>query len=331
MNAIRYSEDLAENWDRFCVKDPQTATFLHTRRFLSYHKNRFEDVSLVINGKGNGIVAVFPAAIDPLDKGRVVSHPGATYGGLIYSGRTNVQQVHEMLRTVCEWYIDQGFSSLTYKTVPLHFHKCISFVDQYLLWRNNGIISRRDLWNALPLDQPRSLSKGRKWAVKKALSYGVEVARATKKNDYKTFHSILDANLREKHGTSPVHSCEEMWEISERFPEQISLWLARDTQDRPCAGAWLFHFYNRVAHTQYIASTESGQELFAADLLLETIIRNFQAEGYKCFSFGASTEHNGRFVNEGLFDFKSGFGVGSVVQDFFEIRLGENPLGVAEK
>jgi hypothetical protein len=122
-----------------------------------------------------------------------------------------------------------------------------------------------------------------------------------------------------------------MWEIAGRFPEQISLWLAHDAHDEPCAGTWLFHFYNRVGHTQYIASTERGRALFAVDLLLETIIRNLQAEGYKYFSFGASTEHKGRVVNEGLFDFKSGFGIGSVVQDFFEIRLGENPFEVAEK
>jgi hypothetical protein len=51
---VPYSEDLAPAWDEFC-SSAINATFLHTRRFLAYHGNRFEDVSLIMMESG-GIV-----------------------------------------------------------------------------------------------------------------------------------------------------------------------------------------------------------------------------------------------------------------------------------
>ncbi len=61
------------------------ATFLHTRRFLAYHQDRFKDVSLLL-ANDKGIVGLFPAALDPAEARTVVSHPGITYGGLLHSG-----------------------------------------------------------------------------------------------------------------------------------------------------------------------------------------------------------------------------------------------------
>ena len=42
----------AEAWDALVAAAPG-ATFLHSRRFLSYHGNRFQDASLVIERNGN--------------------------------------------------------------------------------------------------------------------------------------------------------------------------------------------------------------------------------------------------------------------------------------
>ena len=61
-------------------------TFLHTRRFISYHGDRFRDRSLVLENRRKRIVGVFPAAEAPSDPDMIISHPGLTYGGVIHDG-----------------------------------------------------------------------------------------------------------------------------------------------------------------------------------------------------------------------------------------------------
>src|SRR5690349_11144509 len=85
---VRRFEDVdADAWDRF-VDESANGTFMHTRRFLSYHPpQRFHDHSLLFLDESQKLRAVFTAA-EVLDKGRRIlkSHPGATYGGLVVDG-----------------------------------------------------------------------------------------------------------------------------------------------------------------------------------------------------------------------------------------------------
>lgn len=74
-----FTTDDFNEWDRL-VDESWNGTFLHKRRFLAYHGERFTDVSLIIEDDKGQLIGVFPAAIDPADPNRVVSHPGSTYG-----------------------------------------------------------------------------------------------------------------------------------------------------------------------------------------------------------------------------------------------------------
>src|SRR5687767_933601 len=115
MKVSAYSEEYAELWDEFVAR-ASMATFLHTRRFLSYHRDRFQDVSLVVRNEENSLLALFPAAADPTHTKRVISHPGITYGGLIHELRG--EKILEALQAVMHHYADRGFESLRYKAVP---------------------------------------------------------------------------------------------------------------------------------------------------------------------------------------------------------------------
>ena len=55
----RYDPSRADQWNRF-VATSRNGTFLFDRRYMDYHKNRFEDLSLVIS-KDDRIVALLPA------------------------------------------------------------------------------------------------------------------------------------------------------------------------------------------------------------------------------------------------------------------------------
>ena len=58
---IEYSNEFENIWDNFIYASNQ-GTFLHTRRYLNYHNDRFIDKSLLIK-LNNKIIAVFPSAI----------------------------------------------------------------------------------------------------------------------------------------------------------------------------------------------------------------------------------------------------------------------------
>ena len=51
MEISAFTHDDAAAWDEFVSRSP-TAIFLHTRRFLAYHGNRFDDASLILRNEG---------------------------------------------------------------------------------------------------------------------------------------------------------------------------------------------------------------------------------------------------------------------------------------
>src|ERR1044071_4103148 len=117
MRVSPYSEQDAARWDDFAPRAP-SATFLHTRRFLSYHGERFRDVSALIEDEKHGLVGLFPAAEDPADARRVVSHPGITFGGVLHEGRLGGEAMIETLDALRAHYAGLGFERLRYKAVP---------------------------------------------------------------------------------------------------------------------------------------------------------------------------------------------------------------------
>ncbi len=146
----RYTEQDAEAWDKLVVES-WNGTFLHQRRFLSYHGDRFQDLSLIIeDGKGH-IVGVFPAALDPVQEDVLMSHPGLTYGGVVHSGFLRGALMLEVLHAVAESYRAIGLRLLQYKAVPYIYHKAPATDDLYALFCLEAVRYRCDLSAAVDL------------------------------------------------------------------------------------------------------------------------------------------------------------------------------------
>ena len=78
-NIVTYRPSKKEEWNTF-VDRSRNATFLFHRDFMEYHKDRFDDQSLLVY-KDTGLVAIFPAN----SKNQIMySHQGLTYGGFIF-------------------------------------------------------------------------------------------------------------------------------------------------------------------------------------------------------------------------------------------------------
>ena len=84
----RYQESDYAHWNAF-ISEAKNATFLFHRDFMDYHKDRFEDYSLMVY-KNEKLVAVLPAnRVENV----VYSHQGLTYGGLVYGEKLKLASV----------------------------------------------------------------------------------------------------------------------------------------------------------------------------------------------------------------------------------------------
>lgn len=320
MRIRAYTEADAAAWDDLAGRSA-CGTFLHTRRFLSYHGPRFEDLSVLCEDEKKRVIGVFPAALKPDDPACVASHPGATYGGLLYREGSGADEVEEMLVGIIEHYRSKGLKYLEYKSVPPHFQLPFSQADVYAIWKQGGEIFRRDLWSVAALHDPAGYSDHHKREIARARKRDMVVGVAGSDTQYREFHGVLTACLAERHGAVPVHKPDEMLQLRDRFPANIALWLARDGSGRLLAGSWVFLFPGKAWHTQYIATSPEGRSQSAGYLVMDELIRTATDSRIPFLSFGASTEDNGRALNSGLFDFKAGFGAGAVCHDIYRLGL----------
>jgi hypothetical protein len=301
IEARAFSEADAPAWDAFCAAS-HTATLLHTRRFLSYHGTRFADRSLVLEADGRWL-GLLPAALDPAEPRRVVSHPGITYGGLVHHGALRGERAIEALQAAAAHYAAQGLRQLQYKAVPYIYQAAPAQDDLYALGRMGARRVRCDLSSAIELAHPLPVSERRRRTLKKAQRAGLRRA----------------CGIAQAGAIQPVHSLAEITLLAERFPQQIEFHAAW-SGEAVLAGLVLFHAGPAV-HVQYSAASPAGQECGALDLLLDAAIADARARGARHFAFGVSTEDAGRRLNDGLHRFKCEFGAGGVVHEFHEIDL----------
>jgi len=316
VNVHPYQPADAEQWDAFCAAAPQ-ATLLHTRRFLSYHGERFRDLSLIVKDDEAKWLAVLPAAELPSDPTVVCSHPGVTYGGLVTAPSVYGERFVEALTAIVAHYRERGYQRLTYKPVPYIYHRLPMQEDLYALSRIGAVRYRCDLTSSIDLQNRGAISSRRKRSHKKAVSAGVTIA--TGPELAAPLWNVLEENLTRKHGVRPVHSLEEIQLLSERFPNEIRF-TAAILAGQVIAGIVLFDT-PVVSHSQYIASSETGYDVGALDMVFEAAIEHAAATKRRYFDFGISNEDQGRILNQSLYGFKHEFGSGGAVHEFYEARL----------
>jgi CelD/BcsL family acetyltransferase involved in cellulose biosynthesis len=315
MQARPYEEADAAEWDRFCAA-AHSATFLHTRRFLSYHGSRFVDLSLIVEDGGDW-VGILPAARHPQDETCVVSHPGITYGGLLQEGALRGERMLAALQVALRHYASCGSRRLVYKTVPHIYQRTPAQDDLYALFRLNAARSRCDLSCAIDLAHRLATSERRKRSRKKAERAGTRIAEGPKQMP--ALWEVLKANLAREHQAVPVHSLEEIGLLVERFPENIRV-VAAELDGKIEAGVVIF-VTETTHHAQYIASSERGYEACALDAVFEHCISAARDAGARWFDFGTSNEDRGLVLNDGLYRFKSEFGGGGIAYEFYDLVI----------
>ena len=308
---IEYTPAFKNLWNGF-VANSKNATFLFHRDFMDYHKDRFNDNSLLVFQDEN-LVAILPAnKIETI----LYSHQGLSYGGLILHKNVQFNVVLKSLRALLKYCLENTIKTINLKLLPKIYHLQPSDEIDYLLFKLNAKITRRDLSVAIKNDVKISInSANRKRGLKKAIKNNLIIKEESVFVDF--WNEILVPNLSLSYNTSPVHSLEEISKLKQNFQKNIRQFNAYK-EDEIVAGVTVFETHN-VAHTQYISANHKKQELGSLDFLFDHLINKIFIEK-PYFNFGISNENQGQNINYGLMKWKESFGGRSIVHDFYKIE-----------
>lgn len=310
IEAVRYTPAFEAAWDEF-VLSSKNGAFFFQRNFQEYHADRFPDNSFLFLSDGR-LIAILPASRSGSE---VISHGGLTFGGVISDSKMTTPTMLTLFDVLLEALRAESTTRFVYKAVPIFYHRLPADEDSYALFRNGARIFRRDVGSILrPHDHPPFQSR-RVRSLKKAAKAGLIFAES---EDYASYWRILEDTLSARHGIRPVHTIDEIKMLHDRFPKNIRLFTAQ-RDGEILAGSVVFE-HAAVVHTQYIASALAGREVGALDFVFSNLIDGVYVNK-PWFSFGISTEDEGRVLNTGLIEHKEGFGARACVQDFYEIHL----------
>jgi hypothetical protein len=306
----QYQESDYDNWNAF-IGQAKNATFLFHRDFMEYHKDRFEDFSLLIF-EDEKVVAVLPAN---RVGNEIFSHQGLTYGGLVYKEESKLTTVIIAFRAVLLFLEANGIQKLHLKTIPSIYHSKPAEEIQYALFLAEAQLVRRDSLSVIDLSQQYIFSKIRKRGIQKGKINRLIIKEET---DFESFwNEVLIPNLDKKHGAKPIHSLEEMNVLKNIFPSNIRQFNVY-YKDKIVAGTTVFES-EKVAHCQYISKYENKENLGSLDFLYHFLITEVFANK-RFFDFGISNESQGKKLNDGLSYWKESFGASTIVHDFYEVE-----------
>jgi len=313
MSTIRVEKyNLAQKqlWDAF-IKNSKNGTFLFERDFMEYHKDRFQDFSLLVY-ESSKLLAVLPA--NKMND-ELYSHQGLTYGGFVLSKKVKFEKVLLIVQATLQYLNQKNIHKLRLKVLPKIYQIYPSDEIDYLTFLLKAKRIRCDISSTIKIENAISIQSNRIEGVKKAQKNGLTIK---KENNFKDFwQQILIPNLTNKHNAKPVHSAEEIRLLARNFPNNIYQYNVYK-ENEIVGGATIFETQN-VAHVQYISADKDKQELGTLDFLFHYLIKEeFQHKRF--FDFGISNEQQGLKVNKGLLYWKECFGARSVVHEFYEIE-----------
>ncbi len=314
----QYGQDDAMVWDKFIFEKAVNATFLQSRRFLNYHpEGRFIDKSYIFyEGKGN-IVALCPAAVVKDNNEKCfISHPGSTFGGLIFDRKHyNAENIIEVINVLENQLVSEHFSCIDVRITPEIFSKKSPAVLEYCLYyKGYNVLDELNTYidyakyNKNILNE---LSNGKRGHIRNCLKAGLVLKELSDSYELENFYNILCTSLK-KYNTLPVHTLDELIEFKNyRLKDECGFFGVCEDNGRGkmVAGGMMFYFTNiNVAHTQYLAALPEYSKLSPMSFLYYSIIKEMRDRGFDKISFGISTENKGKTLNIGLTNSKEAYG-----------------------
>lgn len=310
----KYTNDLEEKWDKFIEKNSFNGTFLQSRNFLNYHpEDRFIDASLIIYRGTSEILAVIPAA-EIVQGGKKIlnSHPGSTFGGIVFNQQFyNLQHVELALEKLEEYCKDKRYDEIILKQSGQIFANAGNDLLEYFLFQrgyhhNSEISFVIDLHNYKD-DVLSNFTSSRRRDYKYAAKNNLVFKELESPEEIRGFYEILCENLI-KFDAKPVHTFDELIDFKTLRLSDHVRFFGTYYEERIIAGSMVFTFGKKIFHTQYLAASQEDLSLFPNNYNDTQLIMLAKQEKFDYFSFGISTENHGHVLNKQLALFKEGFG-----------------------
>ncbi|HSD06123.1 FemAB family protein [Flavobacterium sp.] len=308
----RYESKDYDKWNDF-IGQAKNATFLFHRDFMDYHKDRFEDYSLIVLD-GEKWVAVLPAnrVIDT-----VYSHQGLTYGGVVFLSKLKAEKVELILDDILFFLKENSVDFFCCKPIPnFYFLKGNQEID-FFLCKKGGLIERKEMNLAINLTIPLDISKSKLKHFRRIKSLHLEIVE--EQNLHPFWEEVLEPRLAEKHNAKPVHTKEEITILKKKFPENIKQFSLYN-KNKIIAGITIFET-ETVVKSQYGATTKEGEEVRSLDFLFINLIEKYKNEGKCFFDMGIVGDNNIKGYNSGLLKQKEELGCSVYNQDFYKISV----------
>ena len=312
----RYNSNDFALWNAF-ISTAKNATFLFHRNFMEYHSDRFEDYSLLVF-EGEKLVSVVPAN---RVGDRVYSHQGLTYGGIVLSRKSKLNETIEVLKSIMKFLFENAIDKLFIKDIP--FIYCATFSDEinYLMHICQSKLVMKHNISVIPLKQDILFSKSRRECINRGKKNNLIIKEEPNFDIF--WNQLLIPNLREKYNAVPVHTATEIALLQSRFPENIRHFNVYHNNELVC-GTTVF-ISATVVKPQYISGNENNNELGSLDFLYDFLIHEVAKEK-EYFDFGPSHENQGKNIVTSINFWKESFGAKSVIQDFYEVATKNYPL-----
>ena len=312
---LKYENNLLNDWDCF-VDQANNGTIFHKQKFLSYHVDRkFQDFSLLFKKRGK-IIAVFPAAIQKEGSKKILfSHPGASFGGLVYQNLSfeDCWSIIDLIeKTASENQLDDIFIIQP----PNIFNKYQNneIVD-YCLRRKKYNTSENYLSSVLLLENNinEQLKKIARNKNRSEAYYDNLITKNKLRFEwvecFDDFYPILTKN-KEKHDSKPTHSLEELKKLKSLFPNEI-LQLMLYNNQKPIGGMTIFKANQNSAIIFYSMFDYAYNAMQPIILLMQYLIKWAQKNHIGAIDYGISHQPNDNdplALNKSLIKFKEEFG-----------------------
>lgn len=300
------------NWNAF-IGQAKNATFLFHRDFMEYHKDRFEDFSLMVFEKDK-LIAFLPAN---RVGDEVYSHQGLTYGGLVYSSTINGEKVAAILDSILSFLKKSEIHFFYFKSIPSFYPSGGNHEVDFFLLKKGAFLDKKEMNLAINLRMPLIISKSKLKHFRKSRDRDLELVEEQQLELF--WELVLVPRLLEKYQAKPVHSLEEIKKLKENFPNNIKQFSVY-YEGVIIAGITLFET-ETVVKSQYGATTKKGEKLRALDFLYITLIEKYKREGKLFFDMGIVNDDNEKGYHAGLLKQKEELGCSVYSQDFYKMNL----------
>ncbi len=293
-----FAEDHREAWDHFVAKEARNSHFMHSRKFLDYHRDRFVDHSLMLY-RGGKLSAILPAH---REGDTLASHRGLTFGGWLVNHRFRLADWFEAFDHLVDHARREGMDTLDYRPTPPWYHRVPGEEDIYWFERQDPAAVRSVVnpTSLIRIPAPARPSENRRHELRQAKKNGF---RVTSGGDLITpIMALVEETLDRRHGARPVHTTAEMEELRRRFPDHIRGYAVE--QEGRLVAAIIILVDDACLKLQYVGyapdQPPGAMELIYDHLFHQAEFRN------RWFDFGTSS--TGEDLDDTLFAYKESYG-----------------------